>query len=769
MVTKASSAAAAAAAKAKKRGRRGGKKRREKDAADGSAPAAAAETHAADSDDNAANGAGDQPESFEIMFDTDGAYAGADAGEDDGETARADPALGAPAQHADDADAAAPRRKTRRSKKGKTAHLSTPADFQDDVGASDGPASEPATIAWTEATHPLEMDTIDPMLRPIDNVEPDLRQYFEQIEKHLEEHEFETTEEMQLFINNAFTEAEGKEIVVAADFTCSRILEKLLRAASDIQIRRFASSLAGSARRIFCHQYASHVVETVLKMAGPVVDREITAGPAVPESDDQDDSSAPKDLPSMEQLVADMCSELDGHWSELMFDQYASHSVRTLLTVLSGKPVAQETKMRSKRSSKFSKEHNLTWGNAGKPGMLLKTPESFTAMVKTIVDSLTSKLGEDDLFNIAMNPVTSPILQIILDIPGPGEALAGAFLRNTSVFSSLVGHQVGSHLAEQLITKAPTADFNSIFATVLQPRFLELCQHGISNFVMQRVFDRMQTEDQLADALSVLEPEFEQMLFRNRTGIIVKAVEAAVRFPSLQHRVVKSLLKAFHVDKDAEKQNQIVTLVLHMTDHEKFQMFVRSINVQGSLMLQHIFKFTPEAAKVFTKSMLAVSDEDLLKWAVDPRASHAIEDLIKSPSASSKAKRKLIRRFQGHFVDLACDKFGSRVSDGCWAAGSLEIREAIAEELAARMSSVKENFIGKFSVRNFKIELFKQRRAYWDELQQAELARRDKIMAALAEDATAPADEGGEAEGGKPKKRKKQLDEIDMVFAKKLK
>ena len=111
------------------------------------------------------------------------------------------------------------------------------------------------SIAFTqESIHPIN----DSSILDVGLMESETRDYFVHVEKLLEDQEFETIQgspqliwmqlswlDQQLFIQNVYAEVDGKELLIASDYETSRILEKLLRASTDFQIRVFADRLNG--------------------------------------------------------------------------------------------------------------------------------------------------------------------------------------------------------------------------------------------------------------------------------------------------------------------------------------------------------------------------------------------------------------------------------------------------------------------------------------------------------------------------------------------
>ncbi|KAI8922968.1 armadillo-type protein [Entophlyctis helioformis] len=607
---------------------------------------------------------------------------------------------------------------------------------------------------------------VDPNALPV--ADNELREYFRHMEKLMEEQEFETTDDMQLFIQNAYAELKGKELAIAGDFEGSRILEKLLRGSSDIQVRSQAYRFAGDFRRLVTHQFASHVVQTLLLLAADVVEREVDGEVAGFEKTmDEDDLDAEEiewrnKLPSMEKILVALCGECDGEWSRLLLDPYASHVIRTLLNVLSGESLADDSSIRSKKSSKYNKNHNNAFV-AKKPGVKRRTPESFAALLTSIVDSLTANLQDADLRIMATHPVANPVLQTLLEIPHASTTLVPAFLKDGDFFKMLIEHQVGSHLAEKLVAKSSAMAFAGLFETHIRPRFLELCNHPLANFVIQRVLDKVSDQTQLDALLDIIEPEMERMLFRSRAGIVVKTIEACSRVPACQKRVLKALFAAVHTAGDDAKMKKCASVILLMTTYEKYEVLDLAPSLQGALMLQHVASFTPENAKLCVESIMAMEPESLFKWALDPIASRVVEAILASHTLALRTQRRLVRNFFGRFVELSSDKYGSHLVDKCWAVSNMDMRETIAQELADKMTSLAANFHAKFILRNCKVELYKKRRDEWVERQQAEIKRREMAMEMRSAPggggvaaAAAADDAGGVPEGGEKKKKKRK-------------
>ena len=71
------------------------------------------------------------------------------------------------------------------------------------------------------------------------------QQYFREAYNTLKSNSFQDDEERQLFIDNVYKEAEGKELKLACSQSCSRMLEGLILASSPDQIKKIYGKFNG--------------------------------------------------------------------------------------------------------------------------------------------------------------------------------------------------------------------------------------------------------------------------------------------------------------------------------------------------------------------------------------------------------------------------------------------------------------------------------------------------------------------------------------------
>lgn len=83
------------------------------------------------------------------------------------------------------------------------------------------------------------------------------------------------------------------------------------------------------------------------------------------------------------------------------------------------------------------------------------------------------------------------------------------------------------------------------------------------------------------------------------------------------------------------------------------------ISLHGSLMFQYMIQY--KDTHKLSKSLLSLETRELVNICCDTSGSHAIDAFLKSSNVADKPRLQFIDKLSGHFVQLACNKYGSRV------------------------------------------------------------------------------------------------------------
>ncbi|MBE7182396.1 MAG: hypothetical protein INR71_14530, partial [Terriglobus roseus] len=286
------------------------------------------------------------------------------------------------------------------------------------------------------------------------------------------------------------------------------------------------------------HRFASHCCEALFVHAAPVVSKELTgAAPLVAENGDPN-----KVVESMENLFLHTINELDGYLGYLMTDRFASHTLRVLLIVLSGQPLASnvaKTPLQSKR-----KEH-VSINGISRHELVLEqrsVPDSFSTALEKLLHDCVADLDTQYLRALAIHKIGNPVLQLLLQIElshfGKQRAKDENSLTHkllpdetvsteseTAIFiSNLTYDAVGSRLVEVIVEHSPGWLFKSLYKNFFKDRLPSLARNEIAGYVVSKVLERLGADD-LQQAVAALIPQVEKLIEKNRTAVIRTAIE----------------------------------------------------------------------------------------------------------------------------------------------------------------------------------------------------------------------------------------------------
>lgn len=161
-------------------------------------------------------------------------------------------------------------------------------------------------------------------------------------------------------MDNILEELRHQTASIMEDRQGSVVAEKIARRLTPMQLRTMLSRCRGYMLSLANNRYSSHVLQTLLSVAGSVVEAELSE-----DGDDDDahgaDSDDGKKVDRMQEIVLSLVSELSGAWAELLADISGSHVGRGFLQVLGGLPILSEKRGRQSR-------HAHSIGTAVAPG-----------------------------------------------------------------------------------------------------------------------------------------------------------------------------------------------------------------------------------------------------------------------------------------------------------------------------------------------------------------------------------------------------------------
>ncbi|KAF2237445.1 ARM repeat-containing protein [Viridothelium virens] len=562
------------------------------------------------------------------------------------------------------------------------------------------------------------------------NLDQREQEYFKHADDMLELNQFPNAEERDVFLNNVYREADGKELKIANSQSCSRLMERLIQVSGPDQLKMLFQKFSGHFLHLVQHRFASHCCEALFIRSAPIVTQELLLASKKSIAPPADPNAVTE---SMENLFLYTLNELEGNLGYLMTDRFASHALRVLLLVLSGEPLTERSSIvKSKRKEKvsingFSSETNLHLDER-------KVPESFALAAGKIISDTVLGLDTNYLRVLATHHTGNPTLQLLLQLELtkfgkqraknedslirkllPDEPIIEG-TESASFINGILYDPVGSRLLETIVAFAPGRTFKALYKEIFRERLATFARNEVAGYVVCKVLERLGKDD-LQDAAKSLAPNIEDLVERNRIVVIRVLIER-----SLIRGCDTSEISAHLESAYASPEGFDIAKLLHVdkpsvADGEKDSKSLEppSERMHESLLAQTMLSVPGQLSDLVFDAFLRAGNEGCIQIAKDPTASRALQAAITSPNASIIFRRKVIQQFYGNIGEMALDSSASHVIDAIWEGtrGLAFIRERVAEELAENEASLRESHIGRAVWRNWKMDLYKRRRADW--------------------------------------------------------
>jgi nucleolar protein 9 len=679
-----------------------------------------------------------------------------------------------------------------------------------DPTESQGPA---APILESNVDVPMEDAEGEKTERPFYGMlEDEEQEYFRRADELLELNDFPSDEERSIFLANVYKEAEGKELKIACSQSCSRLMERLILLSTVQQKKKLFAEFAGNIAHLVQHRFASHCCEMLFIQSAPIVTAELTA-----DSKKKGEEEKEEEI-SMESLFLQTLDELEGQMTFLLTDRFASHTLRVLLVILSGRPLEQSSTtsmLQSKKKEKIS----ITGHDQSPTELTLNkraVPSSFQFAVEKIISDTIATMDQSFIRILATHPTGNPSLQLLLELELTNpNSKKGSNADQPTIISVLLPDDItvdksesqtfvngllydpiGSRLLETIVTFAPGKLFKQIYRTVFKDRIAAIARNEISSYAAIKVLNRISKED-LEEAVSSIYPQIPGLIERHRTTVIKTFLERCqVRGVNTQ-KLINSISEAYGEKPETlilkmvciDDANGFVTSTLapppakeedgeevegtKKKKHYQPPPKVSPTQLHGSLLAQSMLTIPGPPAKLIQNSLLALPSQTLLALSMYTTTSHIIQSAL-LPNNDIPFRRKLINAllFSGSSLDLlptislSLSSTGSHVLDALLtsttapspnstSAPLFSITERIANELSTHEHDLRNSWSGRIVWRNWDMDLFNRKRGDWVNKAKAAGAEASKKLTPAVPVANADNEDDDEV-GKAQKKNKKQ-------------
>ncbi|KAI8631500.1 pumilio-family RNA binding repeat domain-containing protein [Xylariaceae sp. FL1651] len=573
------------------------------------------------------------------------------------------------------------------------------------------------------------------------------QEYFRSVDEQLDIDNFPSQEEQQLFLASVFAEAQGKELKLACSQSCSRLMERLILMSNTRQKKKLFEQFGNHFLNLIQHRFASHCCETLFLQSAPVVTRELGGErDDMPADEDDPDQGA---LPSMEELFLLTLDELEGRLSFLLTDRFASHTLRVLLLILSGRPLDQsQTKslIHSKKKEKISAPWTFS-GETDTNNQLRAVPNSFNLAAKKVIADSVAGMSPTELRVLATHPTGNPVLQLLLELditlnpkagdesgnmtllwhllPGAPASLTDPTTPASDFVNSMLYDTIGSRLLETLIVHCPGKIFKALYKHVFGPRMHSLLRNDIASYPAIRVLNRLSKEDLITVVKQTL-PELGKLVGLSRYNALralferCQARQASDEVVALTKRLIeecgndpKALIPRLCLPPSPKSNTE--------TQHEPLAKNRSALVSHGAHLATAMLAIPGAPRKAIQGSLSALSDKQILELATSSApTSHVLVDALSTPSQNKIFHKALVAALRPHVMELV-SSHGNKVlcaiitlpsrSDGI--SLPFHIKESIMRELEQHEQELRESFEGRRVWRSWKGDLWRNRRVDW--------------------------------------------------------
>ncbi|KAN0102042.1 ARM repeat-containing protein [Hyaloscypha variabilis] len=592
-------------------------------------------------------------------------------------------------------------------------------------------------------------------------LEDEEQEYFRHADELLELNDFPSEEERSLFLENVYREADGKELKIACSQSCSRLMERLILLSSAEQKKKLFEKFAGNFAHLVQHRFASHCCETLFIQSAPVVTEELIADSKKNEDVEE------KDVVSMETLFLQTLDELEGKMTFLLTDRFASHTLRVLLVVLSGR-VLEQASTRSLLQSKKKEKISITGLDTSPTELTLSkrsVPSSFHFAVEKIISDTIATMDTSFIRILATHPTGNPTLQLLLELElnnpntkkgtnASEKTIISALLpdnieeegsESATFVNGILYDAIGSRLLETICTFAPGKLFKSLYRSTFKSRLGALARNEISSYPTIRVLNRLSKED-LEEAIEQIIPQLEGLVQRSRTTVIKTLFERCAARGADTTALTAALATAYGSDPS--------TIILKIASIDDLSSLLSTVfptapsstddskpptrpapplkpsppQLHGSLLAQALLSIPGPPSELLQTGLLALPSETLLALSLYPTTTHILQSALQPTSTNTPFRRKLIHALlfppsstqqpQPAIQTLALSPTGSHVLDTLLLSTStpsalFSLTERIASTLTTSEHLLRDSFSGRIVWRNWSLDLFKRRRGEW--------------------------------------------------------
>lgn len=575
--------------------------------------------------------------------------------------------------------------------------------------------------------------------------------YFKQAESTLNINSFESQEEREGFITSVLEESKGKELKLVTNQICSKLMERLILSGNDKQAKQIFQLFGNHFVSLAAHKYSSHVLETLLVRVAAVIEKEIIDD-VEQENNDEDEDDREQFPVTMEHSFIEMLKEFRPHLKVMMEHSYASHVLRLVILIISGKELPSTTISNSTLRSKKSKiaRKMIEIKDFDHFNRAYQVPASFKNELKHICNEITKDQTLNSMRQLAVHKIASPVIQLLIQVEGiidRERAVWHLIFLNENEASDpkeeafveyLLSDSVGSHFFEALIKNggARMKYIERLYKLYMKDRILKLTRRLTTGvYIVQALLFKLKPNEieyildqiipELVDLISISE---NRNLELSQTVIDASIQRNNYRRQELIDQLFKRFAPNYSYD-NVENSSEFLENVLQLSSSTLGNTrddWPTAEERRRALLLEKFMAYDYSFVLCTWHNFFAIP-ERFIQMCTHGVFSHVVEKslVVKMPNEDGGEtkdilvlRKRLLNLFQGKIVDLACNSYGSHIVDKLWDFTVLlnMYKDRFGTELASESHKVKESIYGKLVWKNWAMELFVRKKYDWKHL-----------------------------------------------------
>lgn len=456
-----------------------------------------------------------------------------------------------------------------------------------------------------------------------------------------------------------------------------------------------------------------------------------------------------------------MYEEMEPSLPEMMKDAFASHTLRSLVALLAGVPMALLEDIRSKKSAKYrTKERQKSMVNDSlweKTVERVSVPDHFYDVLYKLYHHLQSHLTEQQIHAMMPDAVAAPTLRLLLRLEDGlvenqqslafhphslASMVLGPSNERTDFMEASIRDAVATHVLETALQSTSRSSLLRFWETYVQGRVVKLGGHPCANYVVATLLrllpaERGESVSPFALALQELTQAGDQLVKHQMLGVLQAALERSVALGDYTSEVVHAIASSFRfpLDPSAEDVAAFVPMVLsihtlkaylHQKQEDSSSGTKRKrgdrneeYTTQGSILLQRMLQL-PAPYQNWVYQSLA--SDRLASYCQSPSAAHVVMAALTHSASSYSQCRSLLRSLLEILLDLCDDAWGSRIADACWFAADGFTKEKIAQLVIKHEKRLLASSYGRFFVRRLRLGVYRKNVDEWKAWAQTDTA-----------------------------------------------